>query len=93
MPARPRRHDHFPSSPKLTSSTTAAPNPSSRAHTLPARHVSTAPMDSSLREAGTLAARRRAHRLNRSPHPRKQHKRPKRNAARSAGRTMWRTRA
>jgi hypothetical protein len=32
-------------------------------------------MDSSPREAGTLGAGRRAHRLRRSPHPREQHKR------------------
>jgi hypothetical protein len=43
----------------------------------PTAHVVTTSMDSSPREAGTLGAGRRAHRLRRSPHPREQHKRLK----------------
>ena len=73
--ARPGRHDHFSLIAEVDLLDDRGAQPQQPRPYPSSAHVVTASMDSSLREAGTLAARRRAHRLSRSPHPRQQHKR------------------
>ena len=75
--ARPGRHDHFSLIAEVDLLDDRGAQPQQPRPYPSSAHVVTASMDSGLREAGTLAARRRAHRLNRSPHPRQQHKRQK----------------